>query len=176
MMQRVGRSQLSKKSLAVIRLFGIAFAASTVQMMFVLPALAAGLQSQSMVVHKSPGAKLVTITVPVRLASLDSRIRYGKMTCGITIKGNHMVGGQGEGLFSINSNDGSFNGNVKVSVEQGNIPDSMFAQELEYNCGLFLSADSHTYFSIYSDKINMLQPKSGSPLVTEVHGNIPVLK
>jgi len=180
MMQRIGDSQYEKQAMAVARLLVIALTVVSAQLMFALPAFAAGLhaqtQSQSIATNKNAVAKFVMITVPVHLSNLDSRVHYGMISCGITVYGKGLFGGDGDKVFSINSSDGSFNGNVKVSVSQGNFPDSVFAQELDYHCGLFMSEDNHFYYSTYTDTKNMLQPKPGSPFVLGVNGKVPALK
>jgi len=123
---------------------------------------------------------IAELTVPVRLSALDRRIHSGKVICTVTRKEASditlQIGGMGSGnaTFGINSSDGSFNGNVKVSVIHGkDFQDSDLAGELKYGCWLYLSPDGSTWQKpdVYS-KDDMFKPKLSSTFVSVVTGNI----
>lgn len=123
---------------------------------------------------------IVDVTVPVRLSALDRRIHSGKVTCTVIQKesSDNMFGlgglGSGNAIFSINSSDGSFNGNVKVSVVPGkSIQDSQFAGGLKYACWLYLSPDGNTWEKPNAgSKDDMFKPKPATGVQVEVTGNI----
>jgi hypothetical protein len=127
---------------------------------------------------------IAEFTVPVRLSSLDRKIRSGKVTCTVIQKesSDNMFGlgglGSGNSIFSINSNDGSYSGSVKISVvPQKNVTPSNYAGGLKYACWLYLSPDNNIWtIPNASAKQDMFQPKPNSNFVAEVTGSIPASK
>jgi hypothetical protein len=127
---------------------------------------------------------IAEFSVPVRLSALDRRIHSGKVQCTVIQQqsGDNMFGlgglGTGNAIFSINPGDGSFSGNVKVTVVPGKgIQDSDFAGGLKYACWLYLSPDGNTWSRPDANaKEDMFKPKPASSLVGDITGSIPASK
>jgi hypothetical protein len=162
MMQRIGDSQYAKQAMTVARLLVITLTVVSAQLMFALPASAAGLQaqaqSQANEINNNQGVKFL-ITVPTQLLRLDSRIRYGMVECFLYPEKpeSHPPSdrlGSGKTSFSINPSVGSFNGNVKVTVvPYKGVLDSQLAPKLICYCDLTLSQDGS----------NWLEPNDHNP-------------
>lgn len=124
---------------------------------------------------------IAEFTVPVRLSSLNRGIHSGKVECIAMQKASNDPNGLGSGnaTFGINSSDGSFNGNVKVSVVRGKgVTDMQLAPELQYACILYLSPEAvsgaHTWVRPSMEtKDDMYR---GSSVTWTVSGNIPASK
>jgi len=120
---------------------------------------------------------IAEFTVPVRLSALNRGIRSGKVECNAGNNQNKL--GSGNATFGINSSDGSFNGNVKVSVVRGQgVTDMQLAHELSYACVLYLSPEvvsgAHTWVRPSMDaKDDMYR---GSNVNWMVNGIIPASK
>jgi hypothetical protein len=124
---------------------------------------------------------IAEFTVPVRLSAIDHAIRSGKVQCTVIQQQSSdnmfALGGLGTGtaIFSIAPSDGSFSGNVKVTVVPGKgIQDSQFSGGLKYACWLYLSADGSTWIRPAMDaKEDKYKPKPASTMVGNITGNIP---
>jgi hypothetical protein len=127
---------------------------------------------------------IAEFTVPVRLSAIDHAIHSGKVECSVIQQqsSDNMFGiaplGTGNAIFGINPSDGSFSGNVKVTVVPGkSIQDSAFAGGLKYACWLYLSPDGSTWTKPSMDaKEDKFKPKSPGSLVGDITGSIPASK